>query len=134
MAPNAARMEGPGHTAPPPSAKPEGCSQRWCLQEAQQQHQGRSQVHGMLAEHQGSFLLGQLSPNDFGHMPEALAAAASDPSPLTDLLARFPMQEATVQEGTARNTKFILRNIPRLAIFPGVLAGFENNSGVYLLN
>lgn len=37
----------------------------------------------------------------------------------TDLLAQFPMQEATVQEGTARNTKFTLSNIPRFGIFPG---------------
>lgn len=73
----------------------------------------------MLAGPWGSFLLVWLSPNDFGHMPEALAAAASDPSPLTDLLAQFPMQEAIVQEGTARNIKFTLRNIPRFGIFPG---------------
>lgn len=73
----------------------------------------------MLAEHRGTFLLRQLSPNDFGHMLEALTAAASDASPLTDLLAQFPVQEAIVQEGTARNTKFTLRNIPQLGIFPG---------------
>lgn len=63
--------------------------------------------------------LGSYHPMIFGHMPKALAAAASDPSPLTDLLEQFPVQEAIVQEGTARNTEFTLRNRPRLGIFPG---------------
>lgn len=109
---------------------PSFLSQAGGLLEAQQQLQGRSQVCGMLVEPRGSFFHGQLSPHDFGHMPEALAAAASDPSPLRDLLAQFPVQEAIVQEGTARNTKLTLRNIPRFSIFPGLLAGFENNSGI----
>lgn len=124
---------GPRAHSPSSLSQAGGLCQRCCLQEAQQQLQGRSQLHGMLAEPRGSFLLGQLSSNDFGHMPEALAAAASDPSPLRDLLAQFPIQEATGQEGTARNTKFTLRNIPRFGIFPGLLAGFENNLGVHLL-
>lgn len=88
----------------------------------------------MLAEPWGSFLLGQLSSNDFGHMLEALVAAALDPSPLRDQLGQFPMQEAIVQEGTERNTKFILRNIPRFGIFLGLLAGFKNNLDECLLS
>lgn len=63
---------------------------------------------------------GQLPPwAVFGHVLEVLAAAASDPSPLMDLLAQFPVQKAIVQEGTARNTKLTLKNIPRFDIFPG---------------
>ena len=69
---------------------------------------------GHLQSPRAAFSLGS-----FGHMSEVLAAAASDPSPLMDLLAQFPVQEATVQECTARNTKLTLKNIPRFGIFPG---------------